>query len=71
MTKKEKETEKYMIQLCKEADVYYDADFNTHMDEPEFNKLLKRDIQNTLNEMIELGICKQVGDEYVYTNENK
>jgi hypothetical protein len=66
MTKKEKEMEQYIIQLCKEADVNYDPDFGSHMEDPEFNNLLKRDIQKQLDYMVAEGFCDQVGDKYVY-----
>jgi hypothetical protein len=36
------------------------------MEDPEFNNLLKRDIQKQLDYMVAEGFCDQVGDKYVY-----
>jgi hypothetical protein len=36
------------------------------MDDPEVNKLLKRDIQKQLDYMVTEGFCDQIGDKYVY-----
>jgi hypothetical protein len=66
MNKKEKQMEKYIKDLCRDANVYYDSEFGSHMDDPEFNNLLKRDIQKQLDYMVAEGFCDQVGDTYVY-----
>lgn len=66
MTKKEKEMEQYIKDLCRDADVEYDAEFGSHMDNHELNNLLKRDIQKQLDYMVAEGFCDQVGDKYVY-----
>jgi hypothetical protein len=66
MTKKEKQMEKYMKDLCRDAGVDYDPEFGSHMDDPELNELLKRDIQKQLDYMVAEGFCDQVGDKYVY-----
>jgi molybdopterin-guanine dinucleotide biosynthesis protein len=65
MTKKEKQMEKYIIDLCKEADVDYDPEFGSHMDDKKLNKLLKRDVQKQLDYMVAEGFCDKVGDKYV------
>lgn len=66
MTKKEKQMEQYLKDLCRDAGVDYDPEFGSHMDDPEFNNLLKRDIQKQLDYMVAEGFCDQVGDKYVY-----
>ena len=58
--------EKYIIDLCKEADVEYDSEFDSHMDDDRLNELLKRDIQKQLDYMVTEGFCDKVGDKYVY-----
>ena len=66
MTKKEKEMEQYIKNLCRDADVEYDVESGSHMDNHEINNLLKRDIQKPLDYMVAEGFCDQVGDKYVY-----
>ena len=66
MTKKEKEMEKYIKQLCKHADVDYDPEFGSHFDDEKFNELLRQDLQKELDYMVAEGFCEQVGDKYVY-----
>lgn len=66
MTKKEKQMETYIKDLCREADVDYDPEFGTHMEEEKLNDLLRRDIQKQLDYMVQEGFCKQVGDKYIY-----
>jgi len=66
MTKKEKQMEKYIKDLCRDADVEYDSEFGSHMDDERLNELLKRDIQNQLDYMVAEGFCEQVGDKYIY-----
>jgi hypothetical protein len=64
MTKEEKQMEKYIKSLCKEANVFYDKEFNSHMDDDAFNKLLRRDVQKELDYMVKEGFCEQKGDTY-------
>jgi hypothetical protein len=66
MTKKEKQMEQYIMQLCEDADVEYDPIKGSHMDNHELNNLLKRDVQKQLDYMVAEGFCDQVGDKYVY-----
>lgn len=66
MTKKEKQMEKYIKDLCRDADVEYDPTEGSHMDDPELNNLLKRDVQKQLDYMVAEGFCNQVGDTYIY-----
>jgi hypothetical protein len=67
MTKQEKQMEKYIKDLCGDAGVDYDPEFGSHMDDPKFNKLLKRDVQKQLEYMVAEGFCEKIGDKYVYT----
>ena len=66
MTKQEKQMEKYIKDLCRDANVDYDSEFGSHMEDPEFNNLLKRDIQKQLDYMVAEGFCDRVGDTYLY-----
>lgn len=66
MTKKEKEMEQYIKELCKNADVYYDPEFGSHMDDEKLNDLLRKDIQKELDYMEAEGFCERVGDKYIY-----
>ena len=66
MTKKEKQMEQYIKDLCNEADTEYDPEFGSHMDNERLNTLLKRDIQKQLDYMVQEGFCEQVGDKYIY-----
>jgi hypothetical protein len=66
MTKKEKQMQQYIMQLCEDAGVEYDPIEGSHMDDPELNNLLKRDIQKQLDYMVAEGFCEQIGDKYVY-----
>jgi len=70
MTKKEKEMEQYIIKLCKEADVEYDPEFGSHIDDDKFNKLFKRDVQKQLDYMVEEGFCEVLEDGRYLLTEN-
>ena len=66
MTKKEKEYEKYIKDICKHANIDYDPEFGTHWDDETFNELFKEDIQKQLDYMVAEGHCDKVGDKYIY-----
>jgi len=57
--------EKYIKQLCKDADVFYDSEFGTHWEDERVNDILRQDVQKQLDYMVEEGFCEQVGDKYV------
>lgn len=72
MTKKEKrekaEMQQYIMHLCKDANVYYDPENDTHLEDPAFNELLARDVQSKLDYLTAEGFCDKVGDKYVYAD---
>lgn len=56
--------ENYIKQLCKDADVFYDPEFGTHLEDERVNELFRQDVQKELDMMVENGTCKQDGDKY-------
>jgi hypothetical protein len=64
MNKTDKQMEKYIKSLCKEADVFYDKEFGSHLDDEKFNELFREDVQKELDRMVENGIIEQDGDKY-------
>lgn len=56
--------ENYIKQLCKDADVFYDPEFGTHLEDERVNELFRQDIQKELDMMVESGTLQQVGDKY-------